>query len=412
MRSVKKKKALYGTGCITKKGNHYYCIIRINNRPKWFRGGKTKKEARRILIQKMHELDTGEYKELKPIGFADFARYWFNKICTIKVKESVQKTYLSTIEHAFIPYFGNRQLKSISLSTIQNYITERFDNHGVVPRTVHNDLVLLKQIFKQAVREGYLKKNPAEYVVKPRIKEEKEDGEVKEIEILKPEEINRFLLEVKKSKYYCFFLMACLTGMRRGELLGLKKTDIDWHNNQIVVRRSMWRGRFTSPKSKYSKRRIDMTPYLAHELKKHLLSSPPSEMDLVFCNNKGKPLAPSSLIRNHFLPALRRAKLRRVTFHSLRHSYASILIEQGLNLKYIQRQLGHSSIKITADLYGHLLSEANYEAGRRLDNALGLGVRRLIEVDTLDKQKVFNINDYLSESVKKGSMWISDALFK
>ena len=124
-----------------------------------------------------------------------------------------------------------------------------------------------------------------------------------------------------------------------------------------------------------------MSPYLVYELKKHLLSKPHSDMDLVFCNDEGKPLDPDSLIKRHFLPALRRAKLRMVPFHSLRHSNVALRIEEGQNIKYIQRQLGHASIQTTLDRYGHLLSETNQEGARGLDSRLGFQVhnRSLLE---------------------------------
>ena len=121
-----------------------------------------------------------------------------------------------------------------------------------------------------------------------------------------------------------------------------------------------------------------MNPYLAHELKKHHLRKPHSDMDLLFCNDEGKPLDPDSLIKRHFLPALRRAKLRMIPFHSLRHSNVALRIEEGHNSKYIQRQLGHASIQTTLDRYGHLISETNQEGAKGLDSRLGFKVHNKV----------------------------------
>jgi integrase len=168
--------------------------------------------------------------------------------------------------------------------------------------------------------------------------------------------------------------------MRRGEILALQWGDVDWHESQIYVRRALYietqrRGndtkwRFTSPKSKHSVRAINMSPMLALELKRYKLAHPPGTFDLIFAKADGRPLEPSNMLRDEFFPALRRAGLRRVPFHSLRHSFTALLIAQGENIKYIQSQLGHASIQTTLDRYGHLLPATHKEAASRLDQTL------------------------------------------
>jgi integrase len=115
-----------------------------------------------------------------------------------------------------------------------------------------------------------------------------------------------------------------------------------------------------------------------------------SDLDLVFPNAKGTPLEPDLLVKRHFLPALRRAKVRRVRFHDLRHTNVALRVEQGQNIKYIQNQLGHASIQTTLDRYGHLLKEVNTEQAKKLDTILGFveqpgsssdSVRTLLEDD-------------------------------
>ncbi|MDI6821918.1 MAG: site-specific integrase [Actinomycetota bacterium] len=129
-------------------------------------------------------------------------------------------------------------------------------------------------------------------------------------------------------------------------------------------------GRLAEPKSRASKRALVASPTLLKVLKKHKLSCPLSELDLVFPNEEGKLADPRNVINRHFLPALRQAGLRRIRFHDLRHTYASILIAQGENLKFIQSQLGHSSAKTTLDRYGHLMPEVQCGAGERLESAV------------------------------------------
>ena len=116
------------------------------------------------------------------------------------------------------------------------------------------------------------------------------------------------------------------------------------------------------PKSKASRRKIDLAPELIHELKKWRLACPKGELDLFFPTEEGTPENAANLLYRRFFPALRRAGLPWMRFHNLRHTYASLLIAQGEHPKYIQSQLGHSSINVTMDIYGHLLETMNQKA--------------------------------------------------
>ena len=114
-----------------------------------------------------------------------------------------------------------------------------------------------------------------------------------------------------------------------------------------------------------------MSPYLARELRKHILASQNNELDLVFSNTEGNLIDPDTMVRRHFLPALKRAGIRKIRFHDLRHTNVALRIEQGQNIKYIQNQLGHASIQTTLDRYGHLINDVNTEQAKKLDRILG-----------------------------------------
>jgi len=125
-------------------------------------------------------------------------------------------------------------------------------------------------------------------------------------------------------------------------------------------------GKFMEPKSKAPRRKIDLAPELVHELNKWKLACPKGESDLIFPTEEGTPENAANLLYRRFFPALRRAGLERMRFHNLRHTYASLLIAQGEHPKYIQSQLGHSSINVTMDIYGHLMETVNHEAAGKL----------------------------------------------
>jgi integrase len=358
-------------GGIAKKGNNYYAYLWIGGKKKWFSGaGDSKRRAEKILNEKVSELNSGAYQEIKKIRFKEFSTLWLESYAKSKAKPSTFKSYEDIIDKHLKPKFGDYLLTEINTALLQKYVAMRLES--VKPKTVVNEIVPIKKMFKHAVRWGYLKVDPAGYVERPRVEKE-------EMDILTPAEIRPFL-DAVTPKYRPFFLTAILTGARRGELLGLQWRDVDWRNNQIHVRRSVWKRQFVTPKSKTSTRRIDMSPHLATELKKHKLACPKSEFDLIFCNEEGKHLDPDSLIKRQFLPALRRAKVRQVRFHDLRHTNTALRIAEGQNIKYIQHQLGHASIQTTLDRYGHLIKEVNGEQAKKLDNILGFG-RSLVEVE-------------------------------
>jgi len=166
------------------------------------------------------------------------------------------------------------------------------------------------------------------------------------------------------------FMAAVFTGLRQGESLGLEWGDIDWTNSQVCVRWTYNHRRFYDPKSKASKRRVDLVPELVAELKKWKIACPPGELELVFPTSIGTPQSASNILKRQFFPALRRAKLPKIRFHDLRHTFASLLIDQGEHPKYIQTQLGHSSITITMDVYGYLMKKVNRDAASKLGQAI------------------------------------------
>lgn len=356
-------------GSIQKKGKAYYVVIWMRDpetgkqKHKWIKAGSTKKAAEAKYVELAPEANERTYKELKKATFEEFSKIWLKSYVERRTKPSTTRSYRDAINKQFVPRFGKRRLTEIDIDVIQRYLSER--ETEVKPKTVINEIVPLKLMFKHAVRWGYLKSSPAEYVDRPRVEKE-------EMEILNPDEI-RLLLEKAKPEYGTLFLMAVLTGLRRGEIIGLQWGDIDWVHNQIHVRRSYCgtSKQLQSPKTMNARRKVDMTPTLVHELKKHKLSCPKGELDLVFPNSDGGILDPDNMIKRGFLPALSEAKLRTVRFHDLRHTNVSLRIEQGQNLVYISKQIGHASVSTTLNVYSHLLKEAHPEQAERLDAILG-----------------------------------------
>src|SRR4029077_3690131 len=176
--------------------------------------------------------------------------------------------------------------------------------------------------------------NPVPEVERPKTAAQEYSHENEKMHILTPEQIRVFLPAADPGLYRILFTTAIMTGAREGELFALRWGDIDWVNNQILIRRGLSRTKggwkFYEPKTKYSRRRIDVDPVLLLELKKWKLMLPKCDLDdLVFPSASGQPLHRSTVYRQGFLPAIRRSGVPRIRPHDLRHTFASLLIDQG-----------------------------------------------------------------------------------
>jgi integrase len=306
----------------------------------------------------------------KVLLFSEVAREWIEHK-KLKLRETTWEVYEGHVRNHFQD-LDRLKINRVTIATVEKFITDR-QVQAMNISTLRKILVTLGQILSYAVRHKYIDYNPLREAEKPRRQaqvNEDEPTEHEAIQILSPPQINAFLSQEHAPKYQMLFTMAIFTGARQGELLGLKWSDVDWENRQICIRRTFNKGRFFVPKTKASRRRIDLAPNVIADLKKWKLACSPNDIDLIFPNEVGKPINYSNMVQRHFLPALKTASLPRIRFHDLRHTYASLLIDQGENIKYIQTQMGHSSPMVTLAVYAHLMKPTNQEAACRLENTI------------------------------------------
>lgn len=349
-------------GFIRKRGEVYYAYWRdLDGKQRSKAIGSRKKEAEAYLDTVQAKVHAGTYRPIHDVTFGEFSEQWLRDYAAVNVKASTLRTYEGRIRGRFAEAFGARKLSGINTADVQRLLAD-LSRAGRSPATLRAYLVLLHNMFEQAIRWDYLATNPTQGIKPPRLPH-------REMDFLTPEEA-RAMLDAAEPRYYALLATAVMTGMRMGELLALQWDDIDWHGGTIRVRRSLFRGEFVEPKSTRSVRTVGMSERLASILLGHKVNAPYSPYDLVFPSSDGTPIDHAN-VRNRILdPALRRAGLRRIRFHDLRHTFASVLINQGENLKYVQTQLGHSSIKTTVDRYGHLMPESHRGATARLDSTL------------------------------------------
>jgi integrase len=338
---------------------------------KTMKKGATKEEAKEELRITEEQIETGTYLPAGKVPtFSALAREWVDHK-RLKLRETTWEVYEGHVRNHFGDLI-NLKIKRINIATVEKFFTDR-QAAGMNLGTLRKILVTLGQIFNYAVRHKYINHNPLREAERPRrqpLVDEDDFTEQEDMQILTPPQINAFLNQEYPPKYQMLFTIAIFTGARQGELLGLKWGDVDWKSQQIGIRRTFNKGRFFLPKTKTSRRKIDLAPTVVTALKKWKLACPKNELNLIFPNESGKPINYSNMMQRHFFPALEKASLPRIRFHDLRHTYASLLIDQGENIKYIQVQLGHSSPTVTLNVYAHLMKPANQEAVCRLENAI------------------------------------------
>lgn len=318
--------------------------------------------------------------------FVEYAESWLSTYGKTNLKASTYQEYESTLKKHVYPLWGAKPFTRVSREAMKALIADKRAD-GLSRSTVRSIIAPIRGMYNCAIDDGALTFNPASRLGKFN----KRTADDKKIIPLAREELTTFLRETlgRMPHWYPLFLCASRTGIREGELIALRPADLDFNGRFIDVQWNFSRGEIVRPKNNKA-RRVDMSLQLTNVLdalvaKKKAdalraeMKKPPEQHrkreDVIaeamesplFTTPTGERLDPSNL-RKVFWGMLTKAKLRRVRFHDLRHTFASLLIAQGESLAYVKDQLGHSSIKITVDTYGHLVPGGNRQAVDRLDD--------------------------------------------
>ena len=261
-------------------------------------------------------------------------------------KRSTLEIYGSHLRVHLVPFFESRTLDRIGRREVQAFATQ-MQRTGRSVKTTRNALGLLHSIFEHARREELVVSNPCSLVEKPRAEEADPD-----VHYLETEEVEALLRAVPEDHLgpveRPMYRAAAMTGMRQGELLALRWRDIDWPARRVRIRRNFVRGEFGTPKSKRSSRSVPLADRLARELDLlHQLTLFPHDDELVFAHpHTGRPIDRSKLLKR-FKAALKRAGVREVRFHDLRHTFGTRMAAQGVPMRALQEMMGHRDFKTT-----------------------------------------------------------------
>jgi len=337
---------------------------------------RRKKDAEAFLDKTVTSVRDGSYLEIQPALMRDVFTTWLTDLDTRvmlgEVKPSTATSYRSAVRVHFIPAFGDYRSDGLSARVMPRWrqgMAEKIEAGEMTPKTFNNLLNLLHSVLAWAREpaQGYLAHDPL-------IGQKRLTIRRKEAEFLEEREIGALLLAVGDSPEESAVVhVALLAGLRRGEIFGLQWGDLEANGagGRLRVRRSLYQGTITTPKTANSERIVDVPQRVLNALTRHRVAFPPMDGGFVFRTAKGTPTDPDNWYRRRFTRLRTRAGLRStIGMHTLRHTYASLLIRQGENIKYVSRQLGHASTSFTMDVYGHLFESTSTEAMRRLDSVI------------------------------------------
>jgi integrase len=301
------------------------------------------------------------------ILFKDYAAKWLSaKKASRKLGTVI--VYSSHLERNILPTFGGQPVGSITRSDVQDWVATLADTRNLAPRTVQFSYRVLASIFKRAVADDLIGRTPCRDIERPEVAR-------KEVDPLEADEVSA-LAKVIAKRYKALILAAAGTGMRWSELAGLTVDRVDFLRRTVKVDRQLSReGQnaelFTAPKTKASVRTIPLPQTVVNALAAHIKEFGTGEHGLIFTSPKGAPMNYKNFRARMWVKALKDMDdaPEGVTFHTLRHTYASLLIQAGESPKVIQERLGHASITETMDTYGHLYPNSDESTRAAIDAA-------------------------------------------
>jgi integrase len=312
-----------------------------------------KEDAKRFLSQ--IEVDKARGRWVDPKGADQPPAGWVDEYLALarRLSPSTQQTYRRDLTKYVLPRFGAHRLGGLPADEIENWLNDELDS-GIAPSSVHRHYRTLRRVLQVAVDKQKIAADPCDAVEPPRVPN-------REMVFLNWSQAVD-LAEAHAPRYRALIYLAVDSGMRWSELVGLRRAKLDLRSGKIRVTEQLIRldsGEWhrKEPKTPASVRSITISSVTSDILGDHVERfSQPGHDGLVFPNGAGQPIAGSSFRNNHFAPAQRRAGVP-CRFHDLRHSSVALAIAAGARPKAIQARMGHSSINVTLDRYGHLLPE-------------------------------------------------------
>lgn len=342
-----------------------------------------KKDAQTWLTDALRKKDLGIPTLQSKISLGDYIDEWLKTIASPRVSEQTYRGYDSQLNHVRNG-LGKIRLTMLRAQDIQKLYST------LSPSVAKHVNAPLSSALSQAVRWNLIHSNPCDAVDLPR-------HNAREVQALTRDEASRLMAVERfdrteaertvsvENRYRVLFAFLLTTGARPSEAFGLKWTDVDFETGRVTIQRTLqWHSKqqgggpfFGETKTKTSRRTVPLPAGMLQQLKEHRASQAEALLklgirtDLVFATSEGGPIMRRNLVRRHFKPALQAAKLpANLTLYALRHTCATLLLQAGVNPKIVSERLGHAGIRITLDVYSHVLPGMQDEATAHIERML------------------------------------------
>jgi integrase len=353
------------------------------------KGFQTKTEGLTWLRKMQSEVDRGLDVQGGKILLQEYLTQWL-EASKVSLRPKTALQYEQVTRKHIVPHIGSIPVNALRLVKVEQFYSTLLLS-GVGVRTVRIVHAVLHKALEKTVRYQIISYNPVHGAILPREKHG-------EMQILDDRQLGQFLIAAKGSRFEAMYYLAVSTGMRQGELFGLKWADLQWQSGTLNIQRQVQKipGKgwdFEEPKTRAGRRTIKVGESVLQALRVHRLNQELQkasvgarwkDFDLVFSSSIGTPVDRSNL-RADFNQVLEKAGIPRIRFHDLRHTAASILLNQGVPVIAVSRRLGHSKPSITLDVYGHLINELDEESARIMDEKV---IPIPVDLSTITNQKV------------------------
>ncbi len=322
--------------------------------------GKDSKDVASRLAKAIADRDSGYAFDSQNLTVSEFMSRWLTSIKGT-IRDGSWKQYEMVNRVHIEPVLGHVKLERLTTLQVQAFYHKKLES-GVSPRRTLYIHATLHKALNQAVVWSLVPRNVTDGVEKPR-----HSGRA--IEPFGGDQVKMLLKAVEGDRLEALYVLAVTTGMRQGELLGLKWEDVDLDDGVLRVNRTIFGGIVSPPKTRSGRRSIRLSKAALASLSRHKANSNGSEW--VFCTKSGKPIDCSNLTKQSWKPLLKKANLPYRRFHDLRHTCATLLLKKSVHPKIVQSLMGHASISITLDTYSHVLPDMQDEVVSAMDTFLG-----------------------------------------
>ena len=373
---------------------------------------KTKKECVEKLQKLKEECGGLKPEKVRPeMPFGDWLTYWYENHSKPKIRPTTQETYESRIRLHIIPEIGDIPLNKLTQNDLQQFYgrlkksgRKRFTDkygEGLSDRMVRMCHATCRSALEKAVQDGLIRVNPAIGCKLPPKK-------AREMQVLTREELQRFLIQAKFEGYYEVFLLDLATGLRRGELMALQWDDLNFKTGVLNVNKQVYdvRGQLqiSTPKTKNSVRKIVLPPAVVEVLREYK-KTVDSRWMFPSPVKADRPITPG-VARRRLQTILERADCKRVRFHDLRHTFATLALENGMDVKTLSAMLGHVSAVTTLDIYTHITGDMQRAAAASIDRSIGKAEPQ--EEAEPEQKGIVDFQPYVGKKRKPGTGCVSE----